>query len=72
MSDARLSSSNANSRAVSRLALPAQNNVGAARQLFFILLDEFLHVARDRSEVGIDDVRIDVEHRLHVVVAYGA
>ena len=51
------------------LALPAQDEVRAARQLLLVLVDDLLHRARHSAQVGAFDVGENVEHRLHVVVA---
>ena len=51
------------------LALAAQDELRAARQFLAMVLDDLVHRAGHGAQVGAVDVGVDVEHRLHVVVA---
>ncbi len=57
-------------RLLHRLTLSAQNDVRAARQLLFVFRFDPFHLPRYGPEVSAFDVGINVQHRLHVVVAH--
>ena len=53
-------------------ALSAQDELRTARQFGLVIADNLFNLARHCAQVGSIHVGIDIDDRLHVVVAYRA
>ena len=58
-------------RRAHRCHLPAHDDTRAARQMLFESLQDFIGVGGHGTQIAILRAGIDIDHRLHVVVAHG-